>query len=403
MRYYKDVLLLVAILFPASEALAAPGSLGVSAWYAGAVVRTARATAERRSCEPAETSAREAALENAANRFCADPYASICDGAQAPERQRAETVRALIHTQAFALLAGKFGYSPATELGFDATVAAHPELRDTMVQALVEFEANQVTLNLGGDPMPELEEKFDRVRSAMLAAIDLRGISEEDRLWMRSRIRALTAGNGLQLLRREGMNPKLLGEFFDACDFDGLKYGAFKSNLSGAVFVCPGFLLGEKDPLNSGAAERLRFGPLALLLGHELTHAADAMDRPRVYSRFERCLSEKYPDAWPAEPVKQERYLAELSADTWAAETLALMAGAEPSRARAFELVRQGAGFLCGLLDDSRSHPSGRFRLDVIFGRNPRLRQALGCLPNAEAAPGCSVEGRDPDHIRPKN
>jgi hypothetical protein len=47
------------------------------------------------------------------------------------------------------------------------------------------------------------------------------------------------------------------------------------------------------------------------------------------------------------------------------------------------------------LEDDTQFHPDPRTRIDVIFGRSPRIREFLGCK-TAQAPPYCSFEGGSP-------
>ena len=85
----------------------------------------------------------------------------------------------------------------------------------------------------------------------------------------------------------------------------------------------------------------------------------------------------------------------ELSADYWGAETLAQMMKKMKDPAEAQMLLIHSLATLCGY-KGGKTYPTDRYRIEMIMGRNPRIREALGCLPNPPEKPGCALEGRVP-------
>lgn len=239
---------------------------------------------------------------------------------------------------------------------------------------------------VSGQMGQEAKAAIASARTALLTSIEGQSLSPENKAAVRARL----TGVRFRFAPNFGSFESIRA-FVENCGPEGMGDGAFAIPTLNEVVICPGLVLGGKG--KGGSLE----SHLTHVLAHEMGHhcGADPVPGSRtgfgpfkpIYARMEQCYLSKFAG------LGQER-LGEVAADTWGVEALAVQLRGK-SRGEAFSFLQNALAPLCGS-SASPEHPPGSFRIDITLGRNPRIREALGCgAPTAER-PACTLAGKIP-------
>ncbi|MBY0371847.1 hypothetical protein K2X33_14275 [bacterium] len=335
--------------------------------------------------------------------FCEAPSAAVCDGLGATGLEKAESeLSEKLNEEALANVARGLGVAVPFSSGkiyADMAMVAHqagiaPSEADVLFTEELE---RLLTERLGFSPSQE-QAMVSTLRSALTDAVNYQGDVQPDTTdWKALAERAsqpVAFLSASEFLRKGGPVKPIKG----FCGKSLERYNAFfyqgkTGDRLEAVVLCPGVSLRAL-----AAREQGRYTPdfakqaTYSLLSHELAHPIDARKHPQAYNNWMGCARQAASEnsTLPVTPRK----LSELSADQWSAETLAMLVEqGKVSREEVAGILAFGSLNYC-LMPERKNgtHPDGRFRID-FKGRNPRLRQALGCAPLPPTTLSCGVEG----------
>ena len=246
----------------------------------------------------------------------------------------------------------------------------------------------------------DLVELFGEVRESMLNAIERNSsLTASEKSAMKLKIQAVQFMSGSEYVRhRENhLNPgetqqqarlKGIRNFADKCG-NGSHVSAY--NQMDKVVLCPGLIQSLMD--FNPRSKREVLNSLAFTIGHELAHSIDSSaDRfPEPYKRMQACYNNL------ADGTGQfESRGPEISADFWGSQIFAERLRADNiTGEEAVRALALAADDFCSFPDDS-IYPSGKARLDLTIGRDPSIRQSLGCEPPSTMAPVCTLAGTIP-------
>lgn len=204
--------------------------------------------------------------------------------------------------------------------------------------------------------------------------------------------------DALEILSSKPANKaELLSNLVESCGKDGMEDNDFAIELDekNYVVICPGdYLAISADSAN----KKMTFQDLAAqlwTLGHEMGHLIDAGAFPKSYTQFHTCVDENYlEDLAPIEGKILSDYMGEISADYWGTEALADILKYVNDNQQRLIILQNSLESLCGTEKDD-VHPDGRFRIENLVRRNPRLSEVLGCEEDLEIEfkPSCTLRG----------
>lgn len=341
-----------------------------------------------------------------AHAFCKDPVAAVCGGRRTyrDDRERAweQEMSSVVHAATRAAYPGRkeedvrFTLDSAAErkayLDYvgavfeGATQAAKPP--KAFLPAVLSELKSAVASHPGIDRKEKLRSKADGVH--ILAS--RRDVEDEIAFFEKEADPASV----------EGGNPSamILEEIQDSCERNLGNAGAYhvaypfvgrndrKKKIREYVLLCPAELLWSREP---SGKKRFRDGFLAQALAHELAHAIDPDFDEALYDPFVKCLvgNEGQYGKLDDRPAKR----AEIAADYWSAEVLALHARAVSGEPEQGRLLGDALDQYCGA-SENETYPSGEYRIKVM-GLDPRLRAALACgEKKTSIRAGCALEGK---------
>ena len=248
----------------------------------------------------------------------------------------------------------------------------------------------------------DLVELFGEVRVSMLNAIDRNdALTRAEKSAMKEKIQTVQFMSGSEYVRNRESRPNE-GETQEQARLKGIRNYADKCgngslvsayNQMDKVVLCPGLIQSLMD--FNPRSKREVLNSLAFTVGHELAHSIDASpDRfPEPYHRMQNCYNNL------AEGTGQfESRGPEISADYWGSQIFAERLRADNiTGEEAVRALALAADDFCSFPDDSM-YPSGKARLDLTIGRDPSIRQSLGCEPPSREAPVCTMAGTIPFH-----
>jgi hypothetical protein len=179
---------------------------------------------------------------------------------------------------------------------------------------------------------------------------------------------------------------------------EGKFFGCFNSDTQNAftygnvryLHVCPGWILGHVPNPNLPESS---FANLIQVGSHEVAHHVDYSQFPELYQDFRACLLKNYAGLLVPKRGSDEKdpakildgHMGEISADKWAV----LAAGKHLSKrggplSEQLDFLRQAFGPLCGSGTGDGLHPNGEFRINVILGKDPKIRRMMGCSNESE-------------------
>lgn len=284
------------------------------------------------------------------------------------------------------------------------------------------------TVQFNGQTLPSLEtvERIERevFETSLVKQVDLVQLFSEVKISMRNAINSntdLTAEQRGQMLakietvqfmsgseyvrhRERNLNPnetaeqarlKGLRNFNDNCG-NGSEVSAY--NQLDKVVLCPGLIQSLMD--FSPRSKREVLNSLAFTVGHELAHSIDAtQDRfPQPYERMRSCYNSLQGGTGQFETRGPE-----ITADFWGSQVFAERLRADNvTGTEAVRALALATDDFCTFNEDS-AYPSGQARLDLTIGRDPSIRQSLGCEPPSNEAPVCTIAGSVPEVSIPQN
>lgn len=247
----------------------------------------------------------------------------------------------------------------------------------------------------------DLTELFQEVKVSMKNAINRNtDISPSKRSEMLLKIENVQFMSGSEYIRNRESHPnpnettevarlKALRNYNDKCG-NGSIVSAF--NQLDKVVLCPGLIQSLMD--FSPRSKREVLNSLSFTIGHELAHSIDAtQDRfPEPYERMKSCYNQLQGGTGQFETRGPE-----ITADYWGSQVFAERLRADNvTGSEAIRALALATDDFCTFNEDE-AYPSGFARLDLTIGRDPSIRQSLGCeLPSVEA-PVCTLAGTIPE------
>jgi hypothetical protein len=357
---------------------------------------------------PAETAEDSEGAEVQA--FCADPFHAVC-GAHDELGQayvdRSDAMSAQIRDQALRAVAAKYRYSPPNDAGYDEFARTHPQQSTAQFQDFLNAMRSGALTVVGEHRLDWQLGIENRIQAELVAVLDSGpAFTPEQRAAFKASFGQFQIVDVGQIIQNEKSDSDLFAKFIYQCGKSGLRDNAFQPPGSHFLVICPGMMMYSRMNASVPAYAQDMFPTLAWVFAHETGHMADVGSFPNELKAFQSCVDDEFGKTGqleglrglsPGSPeysAKLESYMEEITADTWANEVTARLVAQTSNRAQALGFVKATLVNLCRSQDDTKRHPSGEFRMSVLLGRNPRLRQALGCAPLASETPFCSWEGK---------
>lgn len=355
---------------------------------------TAPVTTEHRPTPPfADQQIPPTRPESPGAPHCTDLHASVCGRTQDARVFEQEMERR--NTE----LLDQF--APRQPGGVDAFVKMMGEIAQSPGQAAskhrVQYSKYLEFLNGSlRTKVPDLDQTLETIAQSLTSAIsknpDLSGQVSDSRSISFTKNRFITAP--------DLNNPALVAAFVEVCGPDGLIPNAAYEGTLGVVIICPGIILSSK----AGSGSTL--SGLAHVCAHELGHSIDNLRRPG-YAAIRACYASLKPQdiaGVPLPNVNNRETMAEIIADEYAGQATAeILQNQNLKGDRALDFIKSSAKILCASSGERHAgesggapHPDARFRINFILGRNPAIRDALGCARPTDETPACTIKGRIP-------
>ena len=344
-----------------------------------------------------------------AQEFCVNPHLTLCGLRDARNEEARAQIRRIREDARRHELAVQF-----------RTQSGSPEDLKKLEPALSRGSLKRILKRSSQLEQGRLSEEIEALRATFEQVIQNEpGLTEERKQIYISRIRAVHWVNSseiLELLNRKGsLNSKeetLLQAITRACGSDGTGWNAFhfethRPNWDHQSFgwdvgsqqslvLCPGLTLGI-GLARSSSQQEIR-ALVTSILGHELGHAIDIDSDPTGYDAHLSCLARQPSaleltsiderddlDGYIREATPRERidsHANEIISDAWASRVLGRLLlegklGKTPSEM--VNALHAGISPFCDSTGSDAVHPSGIYRINQIFGRDPNLRRAFHC------------------------
>lgn len=314
---------------------------------------------------------------------CRDLEAYICSLPRGNERQTLETE--MMARFAAAVPAG------------GNLLAAVQAMRDTLRNSEAEVRSRiPVT-------QEEIAGHFNSIKAGLIRTVgDQPGLSQEMRNEMRQKLATVELNDTdtflndvIPVLRQatpnateEQIQQRAMRMVGRNCGISGMEASSFA--WENKIVLCPGYLMNVMD---MGARTKDEFlNGLNVLFAHEIAHPIGRYDYPAAYEQMGECYNEinNNPNYWQQKGD-------EISADYWSsrifAERLATTGTTGIPAANAFAT---NFASLCEGNELQDMYPTRRDRINVVFGRNPVMRDVLGCEAPTQERPVCGLMGRQP-------
>ena len=227
---------------------------------------------------------------------------------------------------------------------------------------------------------PPLEGIFNRAKNFLHSAIDKMPLSDNARNSMHGKLKGLQGTMSPNLDK-----PEEVEEWGTACQPDGMAATAYARPMEKDVMICPGLMM---RALAMGGTEELEHYMLHAI-GHECMHhmgadiytssGGEVLGESPYRTEFASTLSCYARNFSGIDPVKMG---GEIAADVGSGKAMAeRLRGSTPEQA--IKILRASMGPICGTKDDG-THPSDKFRINVILGQDPELASVLGCPKPAQ-------------------
>lgn len=232
--------------------------------------------------------------------------------------------------------------------------------------------------------LPPFDSAVDQIRQELMDTIDVQSFSASTKIQLKGEL-----ARQRFLLTPPLNDPEGVRVWLAACSPTGFATNAFAAIRRGFVVICPGFLAGVAGSGTGSLTDRLR-----MVITHELTHQIGA-DRtlafqPNHFGRLAACFVNNFPGVIPSQS-------AEITADAMAADSVGLKLIREGLKGQAaLDVIRAGLKPLCRLNEPTPpdgEHPSNRFRIESVAGRNPRILAAVCGIQPTTDRPSCTTAG----------
>lgn len=343
-------------------------------------------------------------VSQAAVDFCTDPYAAICGAQDEIGKQydaRLAATKQGIRDQTERAVASKYGYSPADDSGYDAYAKAHPEAADRMLGDFLAFMRNGAMEAVGSNPLQWQSQIQDRVHATLFEVVDEQSaLALQDKANFKAALSQLELVDAGAIIAAGAAHP-LWPNFAYQCSVNGLRDNAFHPPDQEKLVLCPGLILAARSDPSLPADRQDMFPGVVWTMSHETGHSIDIGHFQPLYQKMSACVEDVYirtgvlkgfeglAAGSPQYDEKLEAHMEEIAADHWANEVMAKLVAEQGDRQRGLALLKAATVGLCGLRDDGARYGSDHFRIGMLAGRNPRLRQALGCEPLPADQPTC--------------
>lgn len=258
--------------------------------------------------------------------------------------------------------------------------------------------AHQQVMNRAPVRWEEISQHYISTRTSLMRAVtDQPGIPENTRNQMVSKITNMKIIDS-DIYFSEGLSRNSQGNltntqnalmlnFVQKCGETGMNENMFIDGDS--IVVCPGALF---QGIDSGALSSEDYlNSLTFMIAHESSKAISSSQFPDVYRTMSTCIADVM-----GSPSYWQQKGDELSADYWSTRVLSQrLALTGVSNNYAVAALFQNFGRMCGQ-DQGMAAPSTTDMLNLIVGRNPVMREVLGCLAPTTEKPVCGLMGKQP-------
>lgn len=176
-------------------------------------------------------------------------------------------------------------------------------------------------------------------------------------------------------------------EYSSFCGDNGLGVNAFRRG--SRLVICPGLIYAIAD-LGATTWPQIA-NSLSFTMAHEIGHYASKDSFQEIFREMGNCYNtvSGQENFWE---LRGE----ETGADFWGTQILARrMQSQGIVNQDAIRMIEQATVGFCEMAADE-TYPSGRDRIDVTIGRNPVIRESLGCEAPSSEQPVCSLTGAFP-------
>lgn len=202
----------------------------------------------------------------------------------------------------------------------------------------------------------------------------------------------------------EKKGDEVLEEIRAACQEDGMASAAYFFPGLKVFVLCPGLIAASvKDKTEDKNANKstpnFKGAFLAAVVHHEKAHSVHpggcSAGRPRTafyrsYDPFIQCMFKNFghPTMEDSELTLQafKSYSCEIVADELTSYAVVPLLAQEKDPFERFKRLREMLSPLCFYSGDEL-HPSGKYRIESIFAKNPELRRTMGCDPVLACTP----------------
>ncbi len=354
------------------------------------------------------------------NDFCENPYSSICGDEGESESKREQKI--LIEKEILAQIATKAVLREVPETAYllqiskeqldlqkilalsQATDPFNKRVGERALRAYFRALTDQLENDLGAS-FYAAKLHFDSVRTYFLGAAVEKTKRIVPKVIPKAEIDDMLAHlhnaefiNAIDGFRGDLGDPNYEKELIDLCGKDGLADNAFAWQSDGKdyVVICPGDYVAELGPEDATLPlEKLPLAGSVWTLGHETGHLFDSDGHEQTYGKLQACMKESYSNGLSHHVTD---YMREISGDYWGSEALAQYLHTLKSPREKLRALQESLEGICGeQMPDDGEHPNGRFRIENLVRRNPRIHEAA-CLewkpkPGHAFGPTCTLRG----------
>ncbi len=199
--------------------------------------------------------------------------------------------------------------------------------------------------------------------------------------------RIVSLGQSNPGVSEESIKDSALEEYSAFCGDGGLEVNAFRRG--NRLVICPGLIYAIAD-LGASSWPQIA-NSLSFTMAHEIGHYASKDSFQDIFGQMGSCYN-----SVSGQPNFWELRGEETGADFWGTQIMAQRMRAQGIvNNDALRMIEQATVGFCEM-DEDETYPSGRNRIDVTIGRNPVIRESLGCEAPTSQQPVCGLTGAFP-------